>query len=153
MTDDDGSISRRDFLERADGASLGVACDVDLVVLGKASAALRAGMLALMLGTSACSTWHVRTAPVREVAAAPVPRARVTLRDGARMQLWNAHVEGDSLVGHLTDDTAHTAFAVADVATVETWEPDTVQTVKMTVIVVLGVAYSLFQLAIATSSP
>jgi hypothetical protein len=114
---------------------------------------LCAALVVLALGAGACSTWQVRTEPVREVAAAPVPRARVTLRDGARMQLWDARVESDSLVGHLTDDTARTAFALGDVATVETWEPSTAQTVKMTVIVVLGVAYSLFQIALATSSP
>jgi hypothetical protein len=116
-------------------------------------APLRTSILAIAVGVGGCSAWQVQTAPVREVAAAPVPRARVTLRDGARMQLWNARVEGDSLVGQLTDDTARTVFAVADVATVETWEPDTAQTVKMTAIVVLGVAYALLQFAIATSSP
>jgi hypothetical protein len=112
-----------------------------------------AAVVALALGAVGCSTWQVRTEPVRTVAAAPVPRARVTLRDGARMQLWDARVEDDSLVGHLTDDTARTAFALADVATVETWEPSTAQTVKMTVIVVFGLAYSLFKLALSTSSP
>ena len=100
-------------------------------------------MLLLTLGAGACSTWQVRTAPVREAVAAPVPRARVTLRDGARLQLWNARVEGDSLVGRLTDDTTRTAFAVADVSVLETWEPSTAETVKMSVIVVLGVAVAI----------
>jgi hypothetical protein len=112
-----------------------------------------AAMVALVVGASGCSAWQVRTAPVREVAAAPVPRVRVTLRDGARMQLWNPRVEGDSLVGQLTDDTTRTTFAVADVATVETWEPSAAKTAQMTVIVVLGVAYSILQFAIASSSP
>lgn len=112
-------------------------------------ASMRATMLALLVSGSACSTWQVRSAPVREVVAAPLPRARVTLRDGARMQLWEARVEGDSLVGHLTDDPARTAFALADVATVETWEPSAAKTAQMTVMVVLGLAYCLFQFALA----
>ena len=116
-------------------------------------ASRRALAVALFVVASGCSAWQVRTAPVREVAAAPVPRVRVTLRDDARVQLWDPRVEGDSLVGHLTDDTTRTAFAIADVATVETWEPSPAKTAQMTVIVVLGVAYSLLRLAIATSSP
>jgi hypothetical protein len=111
----------------------------------------RAVMIALTMSTAGCSTWHVRTEPLREVVAAPVPRARVTLRDGARMQLWNPRVEGDSLVGQLTEDTTRTALAITDVATVETWEPSTAKTVQMTVIVVLGVAYALLQFAFASS--
>jgi hypothetical protein len=89
---------------------------------------------------------------VRDVVAAPVPRVRVTLRDGSRMQLWNARVESDSLVGHLTDDTTRTAFALPDVATVETWEPSTAQTLRMTALVTLGVAYVILRIAFASSS-
>jgi hypothetical protein len=114
---------------------------------------MRAVMLALVVGAGACSAWQVQTAPVGEVAAAPVLRVRVTLRDGARMQLWDPRVEGDSLVGHLTDDTTRTAFAIPDVATVETWEPSPAKTVQMTVIVVFGVAWAVLRAAIATSKP
>jgi hypothetical protein len=113
----------------------------------------RGAALLLAVSMSGCSAWQVRTAPVREAVVGPVPRTRVTLRDGARMQVWSARLEGDSLVGHLTGDTTRTAFAVADVALLETWEPSKAQTAKMTVIVVLGVAYAILQLGIAASGP
>jgi hypothetical protein len=67
------------------------------------------------------------------------------------MQLWNARVERDSLVGHLADDTTRTAFAVADVALLELQEPSSAQTVKMAAIVLLGVAMVILKLGLGDS--
>jgi hypothetical protein len=111
----------------------------------------RAMAVVSLVAIVGCSTWQVSTAPVREAAATPLVHTRVTLRDGARMQLWNARVEHDSLVGNLTDDSTRTAFALADVATLELREASTRETIKLALIVALGVAYAFLRVALSDS--
>ncbi|MEW5927232.1 MAG: hypothetical protein AB1941_07100 [Gemmatimonadota bacterium] len=85
-----------------------------------------AARLILVASTAACTGWRpIEGAPGPGIGPGPIEHARLTLRDGRRVELRGVSVHGDSLAGFRGRgyDVSHAAFHVRDVARVERGEP------------------------------
>lgn len=83
--------------------------------------------LALLLWTTACSSWHVQSvSPAQLVADAHPSRVRVQRSDGSRVVLQRPVVRGDSLAGQGAGDSV--AISFTDIGAVETRRFDVAKT-------------------------
>jgi hypothetical protein len=96
----------------------------------------------LALSLAACSTWRVDTRPAPEALAAEKPRTvRLFLKTGARVQLHDVSLVGDSVVG-LTQSPVRpwpierVAVATSDIAQVEFLKSGVGTTIALIVIVI-----------------
>ena len=78
----------------------------------------------LLLHIAGCTTWgRQRGASSVQRAGTIIPRARLIMRDGPALELYDVIVRSDSVTGHLTDqERSRMAFARADVVDVQTRE-------------------------------
>lgn len=106
--------------------------------------------IVLALSLAACSTWRVETRPVAEVAATGGQRTvRLYLKSGERVQLFDATIVGDSVIGFTGSsqrDAQRVAVATSDVAQVEYLTTDSILTglavLGIVVLVVVGAAFA-----------
>ncbi len=100
--------------------------------------------LTLMAFLSACHKWVPLNAPVEDaVAASRLESVRITMSDGRILELKNAIVEGDSVIGFAPQ---RIALPVEQVQTVERRKTDALGIVGL--IVGIGVASNLVVLAV-----
>lgn len=104
-------------------------------------------VLAAVLST-ACSSWHARTAPNASDSAALAHRIRVTRSDRSVVVLDHASVRGDSLIGQ--HDGSRVAIALGDVQRVD---EKRVSAVRTTVLVLVAAFAGILVLAALTVPP
>ena len=112
----------------------------------------------LALSLAACSTWRVQTGPTPEVLGSQKPRmVRLSLRSGERIQLFDAALIGDSVVGFTVPSrrpgAQRLAVAAADVTKVEFQKTNAVLTVVAIGVIVLAVAALAGAAAVSSAQP
>ena len=98
--------------------------------------ALRLVSRVALLSASACTTWHPARPLEHTSDVDTVARARVTWRDGSRIELRDVVVRADSVLGRSGETAARIALARAQITTIETRAVSTLRTVSL----VVGVA-------------
>jgi hypothetical protein len=98
-------------------------------------------VVALLAAAGACSTWQGQHAPAPQVVAARGGgRLRIVRQDQSVVELVEARVAGDSIVGLDGGSLRHAAVATADVQWIGTRRVDVVQTGALIVGVVAAFA-------------
>ena len=94
----------------------------------------RLAVLLLLAAGGACSTWHGQRGPAPQVAAARNGgRLRIVRQDQSVVELVEARVVGDSIVGLDGSSLRHAAVATADVLWIGTRRFDAGRTAALTV--------------------
>lgn len=102
----------------------------------------------LMLSATGCVAWRVESVPPMELLrGGGVPAVRVAKPDRSKVEIFDPHLEGDSLVGHPTNRAiARVAIPLAQIQTIETRSHSFGRTILLTLAVAGGVAvYGLLQ--------
>ena len=98
-------------------------------------------VVALLAVSGACSTWHEQRGPAPQVVAARGGgRLRIVRQDQSVVELTEARVVGDSIVGLDGSTLRHAAVATADVQWIGTRRVDVAQTGALIVGVVAALA-------------
>jgi hypothetical protein len=97
-------------------------------------------VLGLLLGSAGgCTAWHAQPGPVPRVAAASRgDRLRIVRNDDRVVEIADARLVGDSIVGSGGTPPGRIAIAVADVRRVEARRPDALLTTALVVGVVVA---------------
>jgi hypothetical protein len=107
----------------------------------RASSLLRPAVLLLLLAAGACSTWHAEKGPAPQVVAARGGgRLRIVRQDQSVVELVEARVVGDSIVGLDGSSLRHVAVATSDVLWIGTRRVDVAHTAALAVGVVAAFA-------------
>ena len=102
----------------------------------------------LALASSGCVAWRVESVPAAQLLRGNGPTAvRIGKADRTRMEIYDAHLSGDSIVGHPTDRAiARVAIPLNQIQTISTRHKSFGRTVLITLAVAGGVgAYALLQ--------
>lgn len=102
----------------------------------------------LVLSTTGCLAWRVESLPAAELLKRNnVPALRIAKPDKSRVEVWDPHLSGDSIVGHPTERAiARVAVPLGDITTIETRHKSFTKTVLVTLIIAGGVGvYALLQ--------
>ena len=106
-------------------------------------------LLIVCLLSSACTRWYEEKRTVDGTYEPDrIPRARVTLRDGTAIDLLEARIDPDSVVGTEPHGRARRAISVKEIAAIDSKEFSVLQTTAL--IVGVGVAlllYTFYQIA------
>jgi hypothetical protein len=88
------------------------------------------GLILLLEVVASCSAWHpLPGANLANQQSEPLGHAKVFLRDGTELELRDATIRSDSIIGFGGDAHARLAVTRTDVVRVDALQPDALKTV------------------------